>query len=268
MKVYGNMNVKVVVGTILILVCVYPIAVFSQELVIAVENDAAPWSRADGTGFANDVVLAAFNAVGIDAKLLVVPYPRCKSMVMNGEVPACLSMSWAPELNQKVIFSDKPIFVCYADYLISKWSKLQVKKEADLPKGTVVGVVNGYEYLPLTYLLRDKGILKLETTNSEELNLRKLVNQRVDAVIINSNEIKTIESILKNAGVEKEVSFAFRSGILESYIGFSAQNTSGKFAKDQFNRGYRIIESNQTLRAIEAKWKHRTRSINDVEFNR
>ena len=38
----------------------------ANALEIAVEDDAAPWSQPDGTGYANDLVRAAFAAVGID----------------------------------------------------------------------------------------------------------------------------------------------------------------------------------------------------------
>src|SRR5882672_3584311 len=63
----------------------------TKSLIIAVEDDAAPWSLADGTGYANDVVVAAFRAVGVDVQLRVMPYARCKRMAISGDVVACLS---------------------------------------------------------------------------------------------------------------------------------------------------------------------------------
>jgi len=60
-----------------------------KSVLIAVEDDAAPWSRSDGCGYANDLVIAAFKAVGIDVELKVVPYARCKRMAINADVVAC-----------------------------------------------------------------------------------------------------------------------------------------------------------------------------------
>ena len=53
---------------------------------IGVEDAAAPWSQADGTGYANDLVRASFRAVGVDVRLHVLPYARCKQHVVKGEL--------------------------------------------------------------------------------------------------------------------------------------------------------------------------------------
>ncbi|WP_423049241.1 hypothetical protein [Undibacterium sp. SXout7W] len=49
-----------------------------ESIEIMVEDAADPFSKADGTGYANDQVVAAFSAVGVDIKFNVVPYVRCK----------------------------------------------------------------------------------------------------------------------------------------------------------------------------------------------
>jgi hypothetical protein len=55
-----------------------------ETLTIMVEDAAAPWSRSDGTGYANDVVVAAFKEMGVEIQLRVVPYSRCKYLVLSG----------------------------------------------------------------------------------------------------------------------------------------------------------------------------------------
>src|SRR5499433_2311933 len=89
-------------GTLILLVLVLFAARSSAEaqtksLVLAVEDDASPWSRPDGSGYANDVVRAAFKAVGVAVELQVVPYARCKRMALRGEVAGCFNMSPSPE---------------------------------------------------------------------------------------------------------------------------------------------------------------------------
>src|SRR5258706_291920 len=64
-----------------------------QVVDIAVEDKADLWSRRDGTGYANDIVRAAFAAAGVEARLHVLPYARCKRIVSDATVVACLSMS-------------------------------------------------------------------------------------------------------------------------------------------------------------------------------
>lgn len=55
---------------------------------IGAEDDAAPWSYADGTGYVNDVVRAAFQRSGRQVQYKVMPYARCKAMVLSGKLVA------------------------------------------------------------------------------------------------------------------------------------------------------------------------------------
>ncbi|HXE98422.1 MAG TPA: transporter substrate-binding domain-containing protein [Dongiaceae bacterium] len=227
---------------------------FSAPLQIAVEDDAGPWSQREGTGFANDVVRAAFKAAGVEVELTVVPYARCKDMVFKGKVAACFSMSWLPEFTGKVVFADKPLFSCYSDYFTGSRKPLKATQESDLPRGTVVGIVSGYEYPPSVYALKEKGIVVFEESESEVLNLKKLALGRIDAALVNYNKTKPAELLLKKAGVSDKVKRAFRSGTLGSFIGFSTKHPQGMEALKEFNRGYRIISSNGTRDKAERKW--------------
>lgn len=108
---------------------------FSSPLVLKAEDDTAPWSQKDGIGYAIDIVRAAIEAVGMQVEMRVVPYNRCKYMVMRGSVAGCFSMSWNSELE---------------------------------------GVVAGYEYPASVYDLQKKGVLVFEESDSEILNLKNL----------------------------------------------------------------------------------------------
>jgi len=241
---------------------------FSSPLLIAVEDEAEPWSYRDGTGFANDIVRASFEAVGVETELSVVPYIRCKDMAIKGKAAACFSMSWLPEFEGKIVFSEKPLFTCYADYFFNSKKPLKATKEKDLPNGTVVGVVSGYEYPPSVYALKDKGILKFEESASEELNLKKLAMGRIDLALVNHNEQKLTALLMAKAGVSGQVRHAFRSGTLKSFIGFSIKHPQGKWMWEKFNKGYRIISSNGVRHKIEQKWKELAlKEIADLKGN-
>lgn len=240
---------------VLSLLTVFCATAFSAPLLIAVEDDAAPWSQHDGTGFANEVVLAAFEAAGVPVEFSVVPYSRCKDMALKGTSAACLSMAWLPEFSGKIVFADKPLFVCFADYFADIKKPMKAARQEDLPKGTLVGVVSGYEYPPAVYTLQKKGILVFEESESEELNLKKLAKGRLDFALLVYNEMKPAELLLARAGVTGQVKQAFRSGMNNSYIGFSTTHPQGMKALEKFNAGYRIISSNGTLDQIEKKWR-------------
>jgi len=229
----------------------------TKSLVIAVEDDAAPWSRADGTGYANDVVVAAFSAVGIDVKLRVMPYARCKRMAIKGDVAGCLSMSPSTEFQGLIELSAKPLFTCYAGYFYNVNRPPRVTRQTDLPAKTVVGTVIGYEYPAEFEGLKQKGIIVLEESPSEELNLKKLALGRVDLALLTYNQVKSPQWLISRAGVEGKVKTAFQAGLLQSYIGFSRKHSEGLWALQQFNKGYRLISANGTLRHIGSAWSRK-----------
>lgn len=225
------------------------------SLTVMVEDDAAPWSLGDGTGFANEVVTAAFAAAGVQVGLEVVPYARCKNAVMQGRCAACFSMSWLPEFAGAVSFSARPLFTCSADYFTGDKRPVKARTARGLPKGTVVGTVLGYEYPPSVYALRDQGVLVLEESRSEERLLKKLAAGRLDLALLNTNAVKSPQALLLKAGVAGQVHKAFAAGLLKSYLGFSLGQAQGAWAKERFDRGYRAIASDGRLKAIEAKWR-------------
>jgi polar amino acid transport system substrate-binding protein len=233
-----------------------PVAITAQSksIVIAVEDDASPWSRSDGSGYANDIVLAAFKEVRIDVDLRVVPYARCKRMAMNGEVAACFSTSPSPDLSGFIKFSAKPLFSLRSGYFYNTNKPPQAKRQENLPKKTVVGTVIGYEYPQAFARLKEKGIVEVEESPSEDINLRKLSAGRIDLALLNYNEMKSPQLLIRRAGVSANVKTTFLAGTMNSYIGFSIKHPQGPGALKQFNKGFSAIAANGTLRRIRSKW--------------
>lgn len=220
---------------------------------VGVEDAAAPWSQADGTGYANDLARAAFAAAGIDIRLHVLPYARCKQHVVNGELVACISMSHAPELMNKVRFSAQPVFVFTCEFFENNRAPLP-RRIQDLPRGIKVGTVIGYEYPPemLSTLTRVGAVL--EATATEEINLRKLAAGRIGAAVVNSDAVKPSGSVVARAGVTGRVTSRFSIGRTPGYVGFSRKHRRGRELADRFDRGYaRIIASGERDR-IQRRW--------------
>ena len=226
----------------------------SKSVIISVEDDAAPWSRGDGSGYANDVVIAAFKAVGIDVELKVVPYARCKRMAINGEVAACFSTSPSSELSGLIELSSKPLFSVTSGYFYNVNKPPRVKRQERLSPKTVVGTVIGYEYPAAFEKLKQQGIVVVEESPSEDMNLRKLAAGRIDLALLNYNEMKSPGSLIQRAGVTGQVKTTFLAGIMNSYIGFSTRHSQGLWAREQFNKGFAAIMANGTLRRIRTTW--------------
>src|SRR6266849_706847 len=106
------------VALVALLLAAAPLDSFAADLTVMAEDAAEPFSRADGTGYANDVVKAAFHAAGVDVALDVVPYARCKKNAEEGRIAACFGMSWYQGVEKVIAFSSLPIFEVHADVFL------------------------------------------------------------------------------------------------------------------------------------------------------
>lgn len=225
-----------------------------ETLQVAVEDAADPWSRADGTGFANDVVREAFQAAGVQVRFLVVPYARCRSMAIEGAVAACFSMSAAPDQKGTVRFPSQALFQCFTELLQNPSWPLKSGRLHDLPRGTVVGTVIGYEYPPEVRRAAATGAIRLEESASETILLRKLAAHRLSAALVNLNESKPLDYVRALAGVTSGVGDAGRVGTLSSYIGFSVRHPRGAWALEKFDRGMRRLSASGALVRLRRRW--------------
>jgi ABC-type amino acid transport substrate-binding protein len=225
------------------------------RLQILVEDAASPWSDRAGNGLANDLVRAAFAAAGVDVDLVVVPYARCKALVMQGGAAGCFSMSAAPELRNVVRFADKPLFTNTPRFYYSVDHKVTAKSVDELARGTRIGIVHGYEYPPFVAQLAKHGII-VETARSDVANLRKLSAGRIDLALVMTDEMRSENLIQQQAGV-KNIALAFNGTPMESFIGFSTRHPDGDALRRTFNAGYQVIIENGTRGSIEASWRQR-----------
>lgn len=229
---------------------------------IAVEDGSAPWSRPDGTGFANEIVAAAFGARGVPVAQQVVPYARCRALVMEGAVVACFSMSKAPDLQGIVAFPSVPLFVCTTELVHNPArpvSAAAIRSINDLPPGTSVGVVIGYEYPPEVEAARQRGAIVLKSVTSEELLLRLLAAGRLQTALVNLNDSKPLALLAARAGVRVPLSRISLVGSLDSHVGFSVRHPKGLASLREFEHGMATIRRNGTLARIERAWADSSR---------
>jgi len=240
--------------TIVIFLMLAQIAEGTETLKILVENDAAPWSKADGTGYANDLVKAIYDAVDVDVDFEVVPYARCKRYAETGEAVGCFNMAKIPEVENIMTFPEIPLFFAYISYFHNIENPLSASNAENIKKGAIVGTVIGYEYDDMFYKLEKEGQIAVEKTRSEEMNIRKLGSGRLDAVILWNNETKPADFIIEKAGMTGEVALAFHSTKLELHMGFSKTHPKGEWALQKYEEGIKLIQSNGVYERITQSW--------------
>ncbi|HEX3069078.1 MAG TPA: hypothetical protein VHX14_10925 [Thermoanaerobaculia bacterium] len=220
------------------LLCVAHLALARDRVLeIYVENAADPFSRPDGTGYANDVVRAAFESVGVRIKFNVVPYARCKNEVLIGEGVACVSMSPDPSFEGRIKFADTPLITVTPVYYENPARPLTAGSEAESSKGVIIGTIRGYEYTETAMKAKALGAV-FEENVSDQANLKKLALRRLDAVMAMSNPPTGVEHWARDAKVANLVKVAFRNASSElGYFAVSIAHPDGPRTLKQYKAG-------------------------------
>lgn len=234
-----------------------PLFALAEKLTVGAEDDAAPWSYADGSGYVNDVVRAAYEAVKWDLTLEVLPYARCKRMAEDGELAACFTTSKTPQTEQRLQFAAIPAITARNVLLARSNSTLKGCDPQAWEREVSVGLVNEYEYLPAVEALRRSNAVSVQVTTSEGFALRMLTGGRVDAAVLTLDPVKRIELVAALAGVRPDFKVICDFGGLPGYIAFSRAHPKALAALNAFNDGMKIIQKDGTVTRIQRQWAQR-----------
>ncbi|HWQ09804.1 MAG TPA: transporter substrate-binding domain-containing protein [Holophaga sp.] len=227
----------------------------TPAIVIAAEDAAGPWGQSDGTGCGNEIVLAAYAAAKVPARLNVMPYARARNGVMQGDYAGCFGMAWTPDMQGKVRFADRPLYSVSALLVHATARPLKAASAKELPPGTKVGTVYQYEYPSNYYDLVKHGTLVPRPAYNEVTSLRNLDLGRVEAALLVVDELKNPDYLIATAGLTGKVRPAFVLGTQGTYVGFSTIHPQGDYARRMFNEGFTIIQKDGTFKRIIDAWK-------------
>ncbi len=256
------MNRIVIVFTLALLIF-QPALSDTRTFTIGGEDAASPWSNPDGTGYVNDLVSMAFAKVNQPTDIVVLPYARCKQQVIHGSLVGCFSASKTPKLEADLFYPKYPVFFARNVLFTTKDSHLVGCSPDGWKKSISIGLVIGYEYRQEVMDIIGSGAVKAEYTSDEILNLRMLSKNRVDGVIINVDEVKSIATVAARAGIPDTFKVACDFGGEPAYIAFSRAHPEGKHAVEAFNRGYEMLSQQGEVEKLKHIWN--SKMLNQVE---
>lgn len=223
--------------------------------VIGAEDDAAPWSYADGTGYVNDVVRAAFERSGWLVEFKVMPYARCKALASSGKLLACFSTSKTPALQAQLLYPAYPVFSA-SNLLVGRAdSGLSGCDPALWPRPLRIGRVVGYEYRPAVDALFSQPQIQADDAQSEVNNLRKLHARRIDAALVTVDAVKRLDFIAAEARVSGTFSTICDFGSENAYIAFSRQHPVSQRARQAFEAGFALLKQEGRIATLQAQWR-------------
>ncbi|WP_161784269.1 ABC transporter substrate-binding protein [Aquabacterium sp. NJ1] len=223
--------------------------------VIGAEDDAAPWSYADGSGYVNDVVRAAFERSGWLVEFKVMPYARCKALASSGKLLACFSTSKTPALQAQLLYPVHPVFSA-SNLLVGRAdSGLSGCDPARWPRPLRIGRVAGYEYRPAVDALFSQPQIHADDAQSEVNNLRKLQARRIDAALVTVDAVKRLDFIAAQAGVSGTFTTICDFGSEHAYIAFSRRHPVSQRARQAFEAGFEQLRKEGHIAKLQALWR-------------
>ncbi len=237
---------KLLIGMVMV-ICLSGSPSYGETITLGAEDDWIPYSRADGTGLANDIVVAAFKSVGIDVKFKVMPYNRILKLVEWGDLLGGFNVPLDEESKKKYILGNTPLYDAVSAYYQSKKRPLKAKNRDGLVNKERIGVVLGYGYGDHFLKAVERGDIIKDTSRSEKINLKKLAAGRIDATIIYD---KTASVLLKELGLEDRIEMAFQNETTPIFLAFSRKNPKGQYYADQLDKGLARIKKDGTYQRI------------------
>ncbi len=136
------------VRIICLLLCIgtFQEAFAGQRMVLAIENSWPPFADADGQGISRQLIEKAMEDSEFDVSFIVVPYSRALQMAEYGQVDGCLNVTRQQDTEEKFLFGQQPLLQATASFYYPQGSAQEYESITDVPSGTSIGLITGYEY--------------------------------------------------------------------------------------------------------------------------
>lgn len=201
-------------------------------------------------GISADVTRSVLRNMGKDiSKVEKVPWKRGLQLLEWGDLDVLTSGVRTHDREKKFIYPDEPILT--TSWRIFTRSDSRIREDIDL-KGARVGVVLGYQY-PEGYLDNLRRRARVQQVSSDETNIRKLANQRLDAIIADNDNALWI---LKRLRLQEDIHPVGEAiGTRHVYPLFSRETVSVEFV-EEFSRELKRFKQTDAYADILKRYSH------------
>jgi polar amino acid transport system substrate-binding protein len=243
-------------GAVLVLL-LSVLALPRETVTIICEDDFAPYGyrsqKGAAAGFSTDVIVAAYNEVGIEVEFLVMPYKRGMHMIEKGRALACYNTNNDQVNLEKHDFAEQPLF--NGEMVI--WARQDYEGTMSVGElaasGEPIGTTNGYNYDAPGVDFDYNPNIEKDLATSVTLTLRKLLRNRYDFAA--AEKRVALVAISKNpelyGGKIKIVGSIARPGL---FLTFSRQYPGSERYRRLFDSGFKTIKENGTYEMLRLKW--------------
>ncbi len=167
--------------TIITTLCT-PITHAQTSITLAVENSWPPYADQNGNGISKQILQKALAHQGVQVSFVTVPYARALHLAEIGKVDGAFNVTKQASTLKKFAFGQEPILIASASYYYSKNTRFDYKSVTDIPSGTSIAVILGYEYGD-KYEQQRHRFDEVKVSSQEQI-IKLLRSNRVDMAIM------------------------------------------------------------------------------------
>lgn len=228
-----------------------------RTVVIGAEDDWYPYSAEQhgrAQGITVELVMAAFAAVGVEARFDLLPYARCMAQTKTGSLVACFNTTRTVHIEGDYLWPARPMFEerfliwARANAPAPRAGGLQVR---DL-EGQAVAVTRGYEY---GSEFDGNGRIQRVVTGHDENNFRLLLRGRARYTL--APDINTRLLFKRHPELAGQFKVVGQLNAFGIYTAFSRRHPQSAAMLAAFDEGMKVIQANGVARAIQERWRQR-----------
>lgn len=188
---------------------------------LAAEDSWPPFADEFGSGISHRLIQQAYKQVGVEVSTIVVPYTRGLIMAERGTVDGVFNVTREQSTIKRFVFGQVPLFTVDASFFFSKAQLPTITNKWQLPRGSVIGIIDGYEYgdeLPQLINQRQLTVIKV---NSQRQLINLLLVGRIDSAIMYD---LVADVYIEQMCVKQEIIAKFSNHKSEIFVAFSKKN--------------------------------------------
>ena len=119
---------------------------YADVVRLAAEDSWPPFANSDGSGISRVIIEKAYGYSGQEVEFIIVPYARALSMAKMGQVDGAFNVTKQASTEQDFVFGEEPLLKVSASFYYHPSSKLDFSTSDEIPRGTSIATIIGYEY--------------------------------------------------------------------------------------------------------------------------
>ncbi|CTQ54112.1 Bacterial extracellular solute-binding proteins, family 3 [Roseibium album] len=209
-------------------------------------------SDPDG-GLVNRIVKEAFARSGVTVKLAWRPWARVIVEARSGKAQAASYFALDTERDKDFI-PVGPVVIDISSMFYRAGEEKPVWKNYSELRGNRIGITRGYTYPPDFNTLAENDVLEVETADTDELNLRKLLAKRID--LFPSNDLITYKLLNEKFSEDERLMIAKTDQVyiaIETYLLISKKAPNAQELAEKFTKGLDSMRKDGTHAAYVAE---------------